>query len=301
MNRRPGSAFAVAALLVLAAPSARADDAKKQCTAAYDQAQSLRDAHKLREAREQLRICSQSSCTAFIAKDCTQWLDEVERSLPTVVLSAKDGAGRDLLQVRVSVDGQPLVEALDGKAVAIDAGPHTFRFEQADGASATQQVLVKEGDKNVGVAAVLSAGAPAAGSEAPRAIAQPSPDSPSQAASQPEALLPDAPSAGSRTIGWVLVGTGAVGLAAGAATGVLAITTWNTATKECPTHAGCSKQAMNDQSQASGFATASTAAFVAGGVLGAVGAVLVLTAPGAHAGRVGLTIAPGTVGLTGEF
>jgi hypothetical protein len=295
VSRRPRSAFAVAALVALAAPSARADDAKKQCTAAYDQAQSLRDAHKLREAREQLRICSQPSCTAFIAKDCTEWLDEVERSLPTVVLSAKDGAGRDLLQVRVSVDGQPLVQALDGKAVPVDAGPHTFRFEQADGASATQQILVKEGDKNVGVAAVLSREAPAAVREAPRAISEPSPAPASQAA-----LHPDAPQAG-RTIGWVLGGTGVAGLAAGAVTGVLAITTWNTATKECPTHAGCSQQAMHDQNQASGFATASTVAFVAGGALGAVGAVLILTAPGAHAGRVGVTLAPGTLGLTGEF
>jgi hypothetical protein len=296
VSRRLGSAFAVPALLALAAPSARADDAKKQCTAAYDQAQSLRDAHKLREAREQLRICSQPSCTAFIVKDCTEWLDEVERSLPTVVLSAKDGAGRDLLQVRVSVDGQPLAEVLDGKAVPVDAGPHTFRFEQADGASATQQVLVKEGDKNVGVAAVLSREAPAAVGEAPRAISEPSP----APASEPAALHPDAPQAG-RTLGWVLGGTGVAGLAAGAVTGVLAITTWNTATKECPTHVGCLPQAMHDRDQASGFATASTVAFVAGGVLGAAGAVLILTAPGAHAGRVGVTIAPGALGFTGEF
>jgi hypothetical protein len=296
VSRRRGSAFAVAALLVLAAPSARADDAKKQCTAAYDEAQSLRDAHKLREAREQLRICSQPSCTAFIARDCTQWLDEVERSLPTVVLSAKDGAGRDLLQVRVSVDGQPLVQALDGKAVAVDAGPHTFHFEQADGASATQQVLVKEGDKNVGVAVVLSREAPAAAAEAPRALSQPSPAPPSQAT----ALSPHTPSTG-RTIGWVLGGTGVAGLAAGAVTGVLAITTWNTATRECPSHAGCTQQAMHDRNLASGFATASTAAFVAGGVLGAAGAVLILTAPGVREARVGVILAPGALGLTGEF
>jgi hypothetical protein len=289
--------LAVAAIVVLAAPSARADDAKKLCTAAYDEAQSLRDAHKLREAREQLRICSQPSCTAFIAKDCTEWLDEVERSLPTVVLSAKDAAGRDLLQVRVSVDGQPLVEALDGKAVPVDAGPHTFRFEQADGASATQHVFVKEGDKNVGVEAVLSGDVPAASSEASRASAKPPPPAPP---SQEALLGPDAPPAG-RTIGWVLGGTGVAGLVAGAVTGGLAIATWNTATKECPTHVGCSPQAMHDQSQASGFATASTVAFVAGGVLGAVGAVLILTAPAGHAARVGVTVAPGTLGLAGEF
>jgi hypothetical protein len=289
--------LAVSALLVLAAPSARADDAKKLCTAAYDQAQSLRDAHKLREAREQLRICSQSSCTAFIAKDCTEWLDEVERSLPTVVLSAKDAAGRDLLQVRVSVDGQPLVQVLDGKAMPLDAGPHTFRFEQADGASATLQVFVKEGDKNVGVAAVLSREASAAGSEAQPASSQPpSPAPPTQEAP----LHPDVPPA-RRTIGWIVGSTGVAGLVTGSVTGALAIATWNTATKECPPHVGCSQQAMLDHNQASGFATASTVAFVAGGVLGAVGAVLILTAPTGHAARVGVAIAPGTLGLTGEF
>jgi hypothetical protein len=58
---------------------------------------------------------------------------------------------------------------------------------------------------------------------------------------------------------------------------------------------------MHDQSQASGFATASTVALVAGGVLGAVGAVLILTAPTGRAARVGVLIAPGTLRLAGEF
>jgi hypothetical protein len=305
VSRWARMAIAAGVLLALAPRPARADDAKKACTAAYDAAQSLRDAHKLREAREQLRICSQSSCTAFIARDCTEWLDAVERSLPTVVFSAKDRAGRDVLQVRVTVDGQPLVEALDGTAVPVDAGPHTFRFEQADGTSATQQVLVKEGDKNVGVAVVLAREAPAAAVEAPRAsppLVLPHP---------PEAEVPppDAPRAG-RTIGLLLGGVGVAGLAGGAVTGLLAMSTWSTAKHECPTHVGCSQQALHDQSLASGLATASTAAFVAGGVLGAVGAVLILTAPAGHAARVGrkpahftvgVTLAPGAFGLTGDF
>jgi hypothetical protein len=84
-------------------------------------------------------------------------------------------------------------------------------------------------------------------------------------------------------------------------TGVLALATWNTASKDCPTHVGCSQQAMHDQSQASGFATASTVGFVAGGVLGAVGGVLIITAATGPAARVGVAIAPGTLGLTGEF
>jgi hypothetical protein len=75
------------------ASTARADDTKKACTDAYVAAQTLREAHRLKESREQLLACSRPGCTAFIVKDCVEWLAQVENSLPTVVLSAKDAAG----------------------------------------------------------------------------------------------------------------------------------------------------------------------------------------------------------------
>jgi hypothetical protein len=287
---RTWSALAAGILVAFAASSARADDTKKVCTDAYAEAQSLRDAHKLLQAREQLRVCSQPACTAFIVKDCTEWLAAVESSLPTLVFSAKDRAGRDLLDVRVTVDGQPLVSRLDGQAVAVDPGPHTFRFEQADGTSATQQLLVKEGDRNVGVAVLLS-----------RAEAPAPPQLPPAASSREVAASRPPESHTRRTIGLLVGGVGLAGLATGAVTGLLAMSSWSTAKNECSRYVDCSPQAMHDQTQASGLAKASTVAFIAGGALAAAGAVVVLTAPAGDTARVGVSLSPSAVMATGEF
>ena len=92
----------------LASTVASADD-KAACLAATQQAQSLRDAHKLVEAREQLRICARQQCPAVVQKDCLTWLGEVEKSLPTVVATAKDEAGSDLGDVKVTLDRAPPV------------------------------------------------------------------------------------------------------------------------------------------------------------------------------------------------
>jgi hypothetical protein len=129
----------------LFAPRAFADD-KQVCTDAYGQAQTLRDAHKLTEAREQLRVCARAECPGFIAKDCAAWLKDVEPRIPSVVLIAKNAAGSDLVDVKVTVDGAPLATKLDGLAVDVDPGAHTFAFEAPDG-RVEQKVVITEGGK----------------------------------------------------------------------------------------------------------------------------------------------------------
>ena len=74
---------ALGASATLATTAALADD-KAACLSASQQAQNLRDAHKLVEARAQLRVCARKECPAVVQRDCLTWLGEVERSLPTV-------------------------------------------------------------------------------------------------------------------------------------------------------------------------------------------------------------------------
>src|SRR5580658_5011355 len=85
------------------APVARADE-KQACNDAYRQAQVLRNDHKLVEAREQLRICGGAACPGFIVKDCSDWLKADESRTPSVVLAAKNAAGADLIDVKVTMD-----------------------------------------------------------------------------------------------------------------------------------------------------------------------------------------------------
>lgn len=123
-------------------------DVKQQCVAAYEQSQSARNLGHLRVARGQAIICSQESCPKFLTTDCIQWLAEIEASLPTVVFEVRDATGSETTAARVLVDDEPLKERVDGKAVAVDPGEHTLRFELAGAASIEKRIVIREGEKN---------------------------------------------------------------------------------------------------------------------------------------------------------
>jgi hypothetical protein len=267
-----------------AAPGAAAPPDKAACLAASNKAQELRDAHKLLEARDQLHICAQQVCPGVVSKDCLTWLDAVEQSLPSVVVSAKDPSGRDLFDVKVTADGQPLTAKLAGDAVAMNPGPHAFHFEAADGSVLDQQVLVREGLKNQNIAVVLgkAAAVPAAG-------AAPAGATPG---AQPDAT-PAAEGGGGipwHTVGWITGGVGVAGIALGSIFGIMAMGDKNGA--HCDASGACDPSGL---SSANSAATVSTVGFIAGGVLLAGGAALVLFGPsdGAPAAA-----APATGGAT---
>jgi hypothetical protein len=253
MKSTVSAALALSALL---APGIAHADGKAACLDAAARSQKLRNAHQLVEARDQLRICAAAECPSVIQTDCVNWLSEVEKSLPGVVVAAKSASGADLVDVKVSVDGKPLLSKLTGQAVPMDAGPHVFHFETPDGSSLDQQVLVREGVKDQAVSVVFKG---AAGGGAPGA-AVPSDGT----ASSPL-----------RTAGWVVGGVGVAGLAAGLVAGIVAI--------EAKSSAGCTGDLCNGSP--SGVKSASLASdigWITGGVLVAAGAGLVLFAPRAR-------------------
>jgi hypothetical protein len=161
----------LAAAVILAAASrptaAAADDAgasapsHDQCADAYEKAQRLRKEYALRAAHEQLMTCANQACPGFVKQDCAKWLGEVEASTPTVVILAHGADGQAIEDVHVTMDGQPLTDHLDGRAIAVDPGPHTMRYE-AGGKVAEERVIVAEGVKNQQIVAQIGAPAPAA-------------------------------------------------------------------------------------------------------------------------------------------
>jgi hypothetical protein len=248
----PRVSVAVVAAATLLAATAFADD-KAACLDAAAKGQRFRDDHKLVEARDQLRICAAATCPAVVQSDCANFLADVEKTLPTVVVTAKNGAGVALADVKVTVDGRPLVSRLDGQAVAMDGGPHAFHFEGADG-TLDQQVIINEGEKNQEVAVVLGA---------------------------PTALSTDSGSSWStqKTLAIVAGGVGIVGIGLGTVMGLVASSKWSSAQSDCGNGCGPNAPAQGEKSDASTFATVSTVGFVVGGV-GLVGAAaLWFTAP----------------------
>ncbi len=167
-----------AALLVAGAPTARADE-KVACAHASEQAQELRSQRKMTAARQELLTCARDVCPQIVRKDCVQWLGEVDAALPSVVVTARDAQGQDLVSVHVTVDGKPFTDTLDGKAIPIDPGIHAFHLETAGAASIDQQVVVREGEKNRSLAVTFGPPGGAKSSEAgatpPAAGAEPPP------------------------------------------------------------------------------------------------------------------------------
>ncbi|GAC1351897.1 MAG: hypothetical protein NVS3B20_04830 [Polyangiales bacterium] len=117
------------------------------CIKAFERGQTLRKSFALLEAQEQLRTCVRNVCPDVVKHDCASWLTEMEQSIPTVIISARDPAGVDLSDVHVSVDGRPLVDKLEGRAIPVNPGEHTFRYERAGSISQEQRLIINQAEK----------------------------------------------------------------------------------------------------------------------------------------------------------
>jgi hypothetical protein len=258
----------VSTLLVGGSASTALADNTAACVAAASKAQKLRAAHQLVEARTELRFCSAATCPQAVQNDCVPWLADVEKAVPGVVVAAKNAAGKDVIDVQVTMDGKPLLSKLDGQAMPMDAGPHTFHFETADGASVDQQALIREGDKNQTVSVVLGA-PPAAGAILPATSLAPPPPAPSGAVDVAPTLHAGAPW---RTIGWVAGGVGVAGLAVGATMGAVTLSAKGSHCNGDTCAPGTIGGIQTD-------AVVSDIGWISGGVLLATGAALVLFGP----------------------
>jgi hypothetical protein len=292
MNGRKLHTFVVAAVLTSAvATTARADGGpptKDQCIAANGQAQALRRAGKFAQARVQLATCVDPHCPKLVSADCASRLDELDRAQPTVLFDVKDAAGHDLASVRLDIDGQPSTAPLDGTAIAVDPGQHTFHFEAEGQPPATEMLVIQEQEK--GRREHVTLGTPAVASSTPTSTESVPP--------------PPQGRAVRRTVGLVVGGVGVAGVAAGAVFGILASSAKSNYEAHCGSSiqqpaGACDPTGISGHQDASTKATLSTAFFIGGGALAAAGAVLFFTAPKAAATTVG--VGPGSVTLAGRF
>jgi hypothetical protein len=279
-HRQCISVSLVAVAIGLATSPAVADPTKAQCATGNASGQDLRRDGKLAEARDQLRTCSDPKCPGAVRVDCAKRLDELETAQPTIVFDAKDGAGADLTVVKVSVDNRLVVEKLDGSAIQIDPGEHTFTFEVAGQAPVTQRIVVKEGEKGRHEKIVIGPPPP------------PPPPSP-----PPPPPPPDQGMGTQKLLGIVGGGAGVAGIAVGGVFGLLTMSAVSKQKSDCGSATSCPNytQAASDHSTWTTDGTISTIAFIAGGALLAGGTVLFFTAhPGTEQpAATGLVVVPG--------
>jgi hypothetical protein len=302
------AAVVVAVVLTAPAPARAADPTTSDCLGANESAISLRGQHKLRAARAQLLVCAAPSCPADIRGECTRRVAEVNAAIPTIVFEVKDASGNDMSAVKVSMDGQPLAERLEGTPLSIDPGVHTFAFETTGQPKVEKQLVIRQGEKDRrervtvgGTAAVVTtatAPAPAATPATPPATlasAEPPPAQPETASlstGQPSKLGP-------QKIGAIVAaGVGVIGVGLGAVFGLQSMSKHKDADAACPGQ--CADQNGVDLwNSARSAGNASTVAFIVGGVGLAAGAALWFTAKPSRSTQVG--VGPGSIELRGSW
>jgi hypothetical protein len=246
--------LAIVALVSSLSAIAWADTTPQQCVAHNEKSIQLRAHHALQESREELMQCALPGCPAEIREECERRLAAVNAELPTVIVSAKDPSGADLIDVRVTIDGARTVDKLDGAPITLDPGAHVFRFETPK-ARTEARILVREGEKDRPIRVTIGE------QVAPRAETRKNP--------------------AFRVAGASIAGVGLAGVILGAVFGSLASSAWASSQTACRSPTDCTDRptALKDHDDALAFATISTIGFVAGGVAIVTGALVFFLAP----------------------
>lgn len=138
-------------VVVLAKPSLAqepaAQDPKAVCAQSFEQAQRHRNESHYVAANQEVLKCANPACGEALFQECTKLYTELQGAIPSVVFGARDRNGNELTDVRVSVDGQPFAEQLDGKPVQLDPGSHTFLFSSSDYPPVERQAVIRAGER----------------------------------------------------------------------------------------------------------------------------------------------------------
>jgi hypothetical protein len=131
--------------MLLAPPALAAAD--QACMDAAVLGQQLRKNLSLRAARDNFQKCAALQCPAIVQADCTRWQNEVSQSIPTVSVRTVDANGMDLLGTKVYLDGALWIDSNDGRAMEVDPGLHTFRYETIKHGTVERSIVIAEGEK----------------------------------------------------------------------------------------------------------------------------------------------------------
>lgn len=208
------------ALWTMPAAAQEAAPSKASCAEAYESAQESRVSGALQQTRSRLAYCAQTECPSFVQKDCARWLEEVDKELPSVVVSVvgleSEASGASSTPLSLKIDGRDVPEPLSGKAISLDPGKHELVLERPGAEPITRTILAQQGVQNRSVEFRLA-------------------NAPVGAAGSSSVDLDSAGANGSpmRTAAYVAWGVGAVGLGAFAVLGTLARTDKDRFEEEC--------------------------------------------------------------------
>ncbi len=191
-------ALSTAASTSVSAASTDAEAAKARCGGAYEAAQEARAKRAWLDARKELLVCAQDECPAFVRKDCSSWLEEVTRSIPTFVLVVKTTDGQDVMDYEVRLDGEQL-RTDAGAAIEGDPGEHQLTISAAGHQPFELKLMLREGEQHRQVEVTLK---PRGSSAAVASV------------TDEDSVSLDPKTSSAPILGYVLGGVGVVGLGA---------------------------------------------------------------------------------------
>jgi hypothetical protein len=248
--------------------------------------------HLWREAAEQLAHNDERRPVVMARRD------GIDARVPRLTIRIPSGAPGT---ARVQRNGVEVPRALLDVPVPIDPGPTSLELAVPGRLPTRRQVQIAEAARET---VELELGQP--DTTAPTdgvndVVAIPvAPGSPSALTRTSPAVPDTASKFPARLLGFVTLGAGGAALAVGAVTGGMAIAKHTDLEKECGKVCGPEQESERQRYYTLG--TLSTVGFIAGGVLAAGGAVLVLTAPKPISSAVGgVVVGPGYLGAKGTF
>jgi len=208
---------------------AHADEGRAQCAQAYEKGQEARRDGKFALAGEQLVACSQPKCGDAISRECTLLYSKLQEAMPSVVFGARDEKEQELVDVAVSIDGNAVQQSIDGHAVTLDPGVHTFRFISKTLPPVEKVIAIREGEKFrlLSVTIVDPHAPPVAAAAGNRTVAITTPG-PTETGTAAKNDIPVA--------SFVLGGVGVVGLAAFGYFRLSGISDFNSLKDTCSSH-----------------------------------------------------------------
>jgi len=254
-------------------PAARADD--KECMTAASKGQEARDQSRLVEARSLFQKCAQSSCPAPIPKYCGEWLADLNKKMPTIVLRVEDQNGRDVTDATAMIDSQAVT--LDGRAVDVDPGKHHVRITRAGAKPFETDIVVAQSEKDRVIVGKLA------------------PDGPADT-TKPAPATPDGPRSGVPLASWIGWGVGAAGLASFSIFGLKARLDYDDYESTCG-----QRCTTSDRDSVQTSVTIADISLVIGLVGVAVGTYFYLTRPQANASTKNAALAPSPKRLSPFF
>ncbi|HSO36001.1 MAG TPA: hypothetical protein VLT33_25915 [Labilithrix sp.] len=213
-------------------------------------------------------------------------LTRIELLRPAVpVLTIKVSGAARVEGLVITRDGTPVASSDLGLDLMLDPGPHEI-VARAPGREPWSTKIVAQRGRSYVVEV------PATGTK------QTAPPPPARAEPRPAS---EPPGSWQRPAGYAATGVGGALVVFGAVAGGVALSAGKDARSRCPSYpTACTAEGTAANERAFGWATASTATFIAGGILAAAGVVLLLTAPRATSAQIAVSPA-GALQVRGAF